>query len=118
MAEHQRLICLSADLVEGGDGVRFAVSTNRGEAAAFVVRHDGQPRAYLNRCAHVPVELDWMPGQFFDESGLYLVCATHGALYEPSSGRCVGGPCTGARLHGLAVEEHDGAIYLINNSPQ
>ncbi|MFA9438499.1 Rieske (2Fe-2S) protein [Uliginosibacterium sp. sgz301328] len=117
MVAHQQLICASADLVDGGDGVRFVVATDRGEAAAFVVRHEGCAHAYLNRCAHVSVELDWTPGQFFDESGLYLVCATHGALYEPSSGRCVGGPCTGARLQGLAVEERDGAIYLSMTPP-
>jgi nitrite reductase/ring-hydroxylating ferredoxin subunit len=28
---------------------------------AFVIRHRGHPHAYLNRCAHVPMEMDW-PG--------------------------------------------------------
>ena len=51
------------------------------EAAAFAVRFRGRVRAFLNRCGHLPVELDWEEGRFFDASGLYLICATHGALY-------------------------------------
>ncbi|MDQ8021676.1 MAG: Rieske 2Fe-2S domain-containing protein [Moraxellaceae bacterium] len=107
-----RLICASEALAEGGDGVRFALTTPDGEQSAFVVRFDGKPRAYLNRCAHVAVELDWNPGKFFDDSGLYLICATHGALYEADTGHCAGGPCRGGALIPLKVLEQDGNIYL------
>ena len=68
--------------------------------------------AYLNRCAHIPVELDWMEGEFFDKAGLYLICATHGATYEPDTGHCVMGPCKGQHLAAVAVEERDGQVYL------
>lgn len=105
-------ICDSSALIEGGDGVRFSVDTAEGEAPAFVVRFDRQARAYLNRCAHVPVELDWTPGKFFDDSGLYFICATHGAMYDAGTGECVGGPCHGQGLIPVAVEEHDGAVFL------
>lgn len=107
------MICPSAAVVEGGEGVRFCVRRVTGEEPAFLVRYQGRVRAYLNRCAHVPVELDWLPGRFFDDSGLYLICATHGALYEPESGRCVAGPCRGGRLIPLKVEERDGGVYLV-----
>lgn len=113
MAENERLICASSDLLEGGAGVRFEVAVAAGGlAAAFVVRFDGRPRGFLNRCAHVPVELDWQPGQFFDEEGRYLICATHGAVYEPDGGRCIAGPCPGRSLVALDVAEHDGAVWL------
>ena len=108
-------ICQSADLVDGGRGVRFNVAdpaANGGEAPAFVIRFQGKARAYLNRCGHVPVELDWQHGDFFDTSGLYLICATHGALYAPESGRCLGGRCNGKGLQPVAVEERDGRVYL------
>jgi nitrite reductase/ring-hydroxylating ferredoxin subunit len=39
------------------------------------------------------------------------MCATHGALYEPTTGHCAGGPCRGGRLRKIAVVEHDGKIY-------
>ena len=115
MAEEKRLICASEALPERGLGVRFSVETERGPMPAFVVRYRGKVQAYLNRCAHVRVELDSQPGEFFDFSGLYLVCSTHGAAYVPESGFCIGGPCKGLRLTKLAVEERDGGVYLLNN---
>lgn len=112
MADTSRLICSSGELTEGGKGVRFTVERNGREEAAFVVRYDGVPRAYLNRCQHVPVELDWMEGEFFDHSGLHLVCSTHGAAYLPESGFCIAGPCKGRRLQSVTVEETGGQIWL------
>lgn len=108
-------ICEAAALAEGGDGVRFEWCGPAGRAPAFVVRHDGRARAYVNRCSHVPVELDWQPGKFFDASGLYLICATHGAMYEPASGRCAGGPCGRRPLQAIPVHEHDGSIWVAIN---
>lgn len=98
-------ICQGAVLQDGGQGVRFEVMLNGRLTPAFVIRYDGRVHGYLNQCAHVPMELDWAEGQFFESSGQYLMCATHGALYEPDTGRCVGGPCRGAVLRALRVEE-------------
>ena len=111
MAARERLICASAALADSGDGVRFEI-VREGEATpAFAVRVGGEVRAYLNRCDHLPMELDWRPGRFFDAEGLLLVCSTHGAMYAPDTGMCVGGPCTGALVR-LAVEERDGNVYV------
>jgi nitrite reductase/ring-hydroxylating ferredoxin subunit len=107
------LICDSAALEEGGRGVRFQIEWYGQPEPAFVVRFRGQARAFLNRCAHVPVELDWQEGEFFDGDARYLICATHGALYEPTSGRCVLGPCRGRRLVPLRVEERDGQVFWL-----
>lgn len=112
MAESERLICTSADLAESGKGVRFTVRRYGREVPAFVIRYHGRVFAYLNECAHVPAELDWQPGEFFDYSKLYLVCSIHGALYAPESGRCLSGRCNGQGLKALTVEEHDGAVYF------
>jgi nitrite reductase/ring-hydroxylating ferredoxin subunit len=109
---NQRLICTSEELVEGGPGIRFALDRRGVSEPAFVVRFRGRVHAYLNRCAHLPVEMDWQPGEFFDHSGLYLICATHGALYAPESGRCLGGRCNGKGLTTVIVVEHDGRILL------
>lgn len=112
MADAERLICTSTALVDGGEGVRFTVMRHGVEEPAFVVRHRGVAHAFINRCGHVPIELDWQEGKFFDFSGLYLICATHGAMYSPESGRCLGGRCNGNGLTPLVVCEHDGNIYL------
>ncbi|MEO8935269.1 MAG: Rieske 2Fe-2S domain-containing protein [Burkholderiaceae bacterium] len=104
-------VCASDALVDGGDGIRFRVMTRDGPGIGFVVRFQGQPRAYLNRCAHEGIELDWEHGKFFDRSGLYLFCSTHGAVYAPDSGRCTGGPCRGRGLRAIAVEERGATIW-------
>jgi len=114
MAQSPRLICASGELEEGGRGVRFEVERHGRQEPAFVVRYDGVARAYLNRCAHVPMELDWQPGVFFEPQGLYLMCATHGAIYDPATGLCTGGPCRGRSLAPLFVSETDGQIFLIS----
>lgn len=113
MGERKRLICASAAVEEGGKGVRFSVERYGKPEPAFVIRYDGKTYAYLNRCAHVPVELDWMHGDFFDLTGLYLICSTHGATYLPETGRCVAGPCSGRSLVRLPLEESDGNVFLI-----
>lgn len=112
MATDERVICASEALLEGGAGLRFEVEYEGATTAAFVVRFAGEAHAYINRCAHVGVELDWQPGQFFDAEGLSLICTTHGASYDPGSGECVGGPCRGARLIPVPVEEQNGFIRL------
>lgn len=117
MVTQEHLICSADALVDGGDGVRFELPPGFAEeGAAFAVRYGGRVYAFLNRCAHVPVELDWMPGKFFDLTGHLLVCAVHGAHYDPRDGRCVMGPCKGARLRCLDVVERDGAVFLVPRS--
>ncbi|WP_256079195.1 Rieske 2Fe-2S domain-containing protein [Massilia sp. YIM B04103] len=105
------LICASDELAEGGKGVRFPVTAGGEDGTGFVVRYGGQAYGYLNRCAHVPIELDWAPGEFFESSGLYIMCSTHGAVYVPESGHCAGGPCKGGRLRPITVSERDQQIF-------
>lgn len=107
-------LCASEDLRDGSRGVRFEVRYRGERIPAFVVRHLGAVVAYLNRCAHVSMELDWQPGEFFEPAGEFLMCSTHGALYDPASGECRGGACSGrGNLRALAVVERDGAVYWI-----
>ena len=103
-------LCRSADLVDGGLGVGFEVQAGSTTQAAFAVRYAGQVHAYLNRCSHVPMTLDFMPGHFFDTTGQWLICASHGALFAPETGRCRGGPCSGG-LRKIVVSEQDDKVY-------
>ena len=109
-------VCASTCLQEGGRGVRFLVEHNGRIEPAFAVRHAGGVVAYLNRCAHKLVELDWQEGEFFDAERQHLVCATHGALYDPASGVCASGPCHGATLTAIPVRETDGSVWLAETS--
>lgn len=113
MADGARVICASGDLREAGTGVRFEVEYFGELAPAFAVRFKGRVRGYLNRCAHIAMELDWRPGEFFDSQGRDLICSTHGAVYAADSGRCLGGPCGGAPLVALSMQERDGQVYFM-----
>ena len=104
-------LCASAELAERGRAVVWDLLLYRQPARAFALRYDGRVVAYINRCAHVPAELDWQPGEFFDEGRRWLLCSIHGAVYEPADGRCAGGPCGRGRLMAIATEESDGQVY-------
>ena len=106
----QRL-CGSAELKEKGRAVLFDVLHYREPARAFAMRFDGRVVAYLNRCAHVPTELDWQPGEFLDSGKEFILCSIHGAAYEPRDGRCIAGPCGRGRLTMIEATEDGGDVW-------
>ena len=120
------VICSSSAVEDSGEGFRFNVRSSDVASyvggvdhrvdetlPAFVIRHDGIAYAYLNRCAHVAMELDWQPGQFFTNDKSALICASHDAQYLPDTGECISGPCPrGAKLIQLKIEEKNGDIFL------
>jgi nitrite reductase/ring-hydroxylating ferredoxin subunit len=105
-------ICSSDALNEKGLSVRFEHSSLA--LPAFVIRYEGKVYAYQNRCPHRGTELDWEPGEVLDGDGEFLICATHGALFQPTTGLCVMGPCKGASLQSISVVEADGSVTLID----
>lgn len=112
MAENERIVCESAALIEGGRAVRFDLVRGGRPVPCFVVRFDGKAQAYVNSCPHRGTELDWQHGDFFDESGLYLICATHGAAFDPATGLCISGPCAGERLFRVSIREEHERVML------
>lgn len=105
------LVCRSEDLTERGLGVQWDLRYCGMEERAFALRIDGQVVAYLNRCAHVPTELDWQPNEFLDSERRYILCAVHGAVYSPKTGACVMGRCGRAGLIPVVVAEFDGQVH-------
>jgi nitrite reductase/ring-hydroxylating ferredoxin subunit len=99
------LVCRSEELTERGTAVLWDLLLYRQPARAFVLRVDGAVVAYINRCAHVPTEMDWQAGEFWDMDKRDILCSIHGASYNPRDGRCVGGPCGKGRLLAVRVEE-------------
>lgn len=103
-------LCNSAELLDSSRAVSFDVVYLGQSCRAFAIRFEGAVHAYLNRCAHVPMEMDYQPDRFFDSTGLWLMCATHGAIYHPASGACRGGPCRGGLVK-IVVEERDAVVH-------
>lgn len=90
-------------LSESGSAITFDIDRSR-FLSGFVIKRGARVYAYVNHCPHNGSRLDWIPGELFDESGEHLVCATHGAIFEPETGKCVGGPCLNRTLVPLAVK--------------
>ena len=103
-------LCSSRDLVDSSHAVAFDVLYFGQSNAAFAVRYQGQVYAYLNRCSHVPMEMDYQPNEFFDVTGQWLMCATHGAMYAPQSGHCRMGPCRGGLVK-IELSESGGMVH-------
>lgn len=103
-------LCPSEALHDKGLAHPFEVQYRAQPCRAFAVRHDGRVQAYLNRCSHVALELDWVPNRVFDAEGHYLVCGVHGALFLPDTGACVAGPGRGPLVK-IATLERDGVVY-------
>lgn len=103
-------LCRSDELLDGALAVPFDLVYAGQTCRAFAVRHEGLAQAYLNRCAHVAMEMDMAPNRFFDLSGSFLICSSHGAVYAPEDGRCLGGPCRGGLVK-IALTECDGLIH-------
>ena len=52
------------------------------------------------------VELD----RYLTPDGALILCGWHGAVFDPLSGACTGGPCAGGRLTPWPVEASGGVI--------
>ena len=103
-------LCNSADLLNSGEAVPFDVVYAGQTCRAFAIRFQGQVYAYLNRCAHVAMEMDFQPNRFFDSTGQWLMCATHGAVYQPQTGACRDGPCRSGLVK-IDLVELDGVVH-------
>lgn len=110
MNDSRVALCNSADLKDAQLAVPFDVQYAGQTCRAFAVRYKGIAYAYLNRCTHVAMEMDWQPDRFFDDSGQWLLCASHGAAYLPDTGECAGGPCKGGLIK-VPLVECDGVVY-------
>ena len=104
-------LCDAAELVERGKAFLFDVMLWDESVRAFALRFEGKVVAFVNRCAHVSAEMDWQPGEFLDDSREWIICSIHGAVYDPRTGQCVGGPCQRGRLIEVAVAEREGKVY-------
>lgn len=81
-------------LLGDGDCMRI----EHGSRTLILIRYQGELYCYANCCPHQGTELDWQPGVFLSPDRQWLQCATHGALFDIPSGRCIAGPCKGAFL--------------------
>lgn len=107
------MICVgsSADIAEG-QSKGFDLEG----AYLFAVKRDDQVYLYRNSCPHLGTPLEWQEDTFLDPDGALIQCATHGALFEIESGRCISGPCLGQRLQAVPYILDNGLIMVEESS--
>jgi nitrite reductase/ring-hydroxylating ferredoxin subunit len=99
----ERVICRFDDLENPGARA-FTIGGGEWPLRGFVVRVGAQVYGYVNHCPHAGHPLDLLPGRFLTPDGALILCASHGALFEKSTGLCVAGPCAGQALVAVAVK--------------
>ena len=97
--------------IAAGQTKKFLLDCESGELEGFLLNVAGELHAWVNRCRHVPMSLDWVENQFFTADGCFIQCATHGAYYRPDSGECIAGPPCGRSLHRIPLTIDAGTIY-------
>jgi nitrite reductase/ring-hydroxylating ferredoxin subunit len=106
-----RVICRLAELTPHAARA-FTIGSGDFPVRGFVVRAGADVHGYINRCPHAGHPLDLIPGRFLTRDGLLILCASHGALFEKSTGLCVAGPCPGRSLTGVPLEVRSGLVML------
>jgi nitrite reductase/ring-hydroxylating ferredoxin subunit len=94
-----------------GQSKKFRLRRGGREFEAMLLNYEGRLYAYVNRCPHIGITLDWVDNQFFTVDKRYLMCANHGAVFEPPTGECIWGPCVGASLESLAIDVQGDKVF-------
>jgi nitrite reductase/ring-hydroxylating ferredoxin subunit len=85
-------------MIEDGHARAFVVQMEAGRLHGFVVRRGNAAYGYVDRCPHMQLPLAKSLDDYLAPDRVLIACSWHGALFEVETGRCVGGPCRGARL--------------------
>lgn len=112
--DEPRALCRVDDIPDGG--AKGFPAAPGGFTGLMAVRRDGKIHVYVNSCPHIGTPLDWMPDVFLSRDRQHIVCATHGALFSPTSGECTHGPCKGDYLDAVKFEIRDGIIHVAANA--
>lgn len=104
-------LCAEADVPDGA-ARGFSINTGDVQQELFIVRRGNNLYAYLNRCPHTGVTLNWQPHQFMDLTGTVIQCSTHGAQFRIHDGFCTYGPCAGKFLTALTLMLDNGRIKI------
>jgi len=108
-SERGKVVGTTDELVHGTTK-KFNLRCQGKTVEGLLACYDGKLYAYVNRCCHFPLTMDWMGNHFFSEDKRYFICANHGATYEPATGECIWGPCYGDSLLSIPIQISGGKI--------
>jgi nitrite reductase/ring-hydroxylating ferredoxin subunit len=112
IVSNRRILLARVEELPPGTTKKFTFEMNGKKTEAFLANFQGELLAFVNRCVHLPITLDLDDNDFFTCDGNLFVCKTHGSVYDPKAGKCVGGPGQGKSLESLPLVVEAGEIYL------
>ena len=99
-------LCSSEAIADGQ--ARGFDTQGRGRPNVFVMRWQGQLRAWHDWCPHWGAgPMAWRRDAYFSGDGEALMCHAHGARFHPLSGACTLGPCLGQSLWPVTMRVDD-----------
>jgi nitrite reductase/ring-hydroxylating ferredoxin subunit len=119
LGDAQRKSIACGDFVRVDLGERVRLADGSAMTSVLVGRVAGKLIGWVNVCRHEAIPLDARAPD--EDAGVmtddrrHLLCHAHGAIYRPSDGLCVSGPCSGASLVPVAVADAvvDGAVRVM-----
>ena len=106
------ILCKLED-IDDGSAKELSYSAGDEIYNIFLQRKGDDVFAYNNACPHTGAPLNMELGQFMEKSGTYLMCHTHGALFQLDDGFCVAGPCNGASLEKFDIMIKSGNVIIV-----
>lgn len=102
-------LCARDEIPDGG--AHEVIADVNGERISIVVLRKGKNiAAYINRCPHFRIPLNFVRGAFLISGG-ELWCTHHSATFRFEDGYCTDGPCRGGSLDAVPITETgDGMI--------
>nr|ABU50911.1 hypothetical protein [Pseudomonas sp. WBC-3] len=112
---NDRVLCKLDDIKEGG-ALGLPGPQHPHPEGLVVVRRGDSVWAYVNRCPHFSVPLNFQPQTFCTYRSQILMCAHHSAMFRFEDGQCVDGPCKGAQLESVPIRLVDRVVILETNN--
>jgi len=106
-----RVVCRLDELADPGSRA-FTMGAGDWPLRGFLVRRGTRVFAYVNRCPHAGHPLNWRPDDFLMPDSSLILCRSHGARFDISTGLCVLGPCSGKSLQSIDVDVQNGYVML------
>jgi nitrite reductase/ring-hydroxylating ferredoxin subunit len=106
-----RVICPIEQIPDGGS-LGFTIGEGDWPLRGFLVRMRDDVKGYVNSCPHARHPLNLRPNRFLTHDASLILCSSHGALFEKSTGYCVAGPCAGQSLEPIPLRIVEGYVLL------
>ncbi|MBB3103475.1 Rieske (2Fe-2S) protein [Azomonas macrocytogenes] len=112
MNDEKRIWVATPDAIAEVHHLRIEVIHGGKPASVIVIRYQGQYLAYLNRCVHMPRELDCEHDMIFDAGTEKLRCSMHGIQYDPLTGQSLSAMCPGEALQSIRLSEDEVGLWI------